>query len=471
MSPKALKLRNSALVWVLALLSAWPNYLWSAQKASSNPKILVSAPSAFHGKQLHSLGRELFGRLAYFSHLPGAQKKFSLAEQASYARSFETRLQSLGPMNPHNSVERDGLLAAARARFHSLQNEALQKSVVNSPIGEEEYAWHLNNNVGINESPAELSHKGMKMAEKIRQEMQALSKDIDSSQDLPGVMADLGKDHPGDDAALFAAYGHAAQRAEDFAVAKGLFKKPEGFYLKIAATPKKERATTPLAAYDAEDGSFNITPAEGNLQQMEFHNIHQLPAIAVHEGFPGHALQFSNFKNEPDTYGRMIISENGYLRSLNLEGYAFYTEALMSRHGFFSPKEDLMRLKMKLLRAYRLVVDPAIHSGFMSLEEAARLLTEKAFLPAPAAAAEVHRYVLKPTQATTYMIGSLQIEELKEAYKNILGPLFNEADFHQSFFSFGLFPPRIIAEAMLAQAREARNAITSLSFQASPGHP
>ncbi|MEK7388778.1 MAG: DUF885 family protein [Elusimicrobiota bacterium] len=150
---------------------------------------------------------------------------------------------------------------------------------------------------------------------------------------------------------------------------------------------------------------------------------------------------------------RRLLDHAGYAASLNIEGYAHYAEQLMRARGFDTKKEELTQLGAQLWRAWRISLDAALHTGAVTLEEAARILTEKAFLPEAISKDEPYRYAKMPTQALTSLLGRLQIEELKAAYQRKTGSGYNEAEFHKEFLSYGPALPRHIGPAMLEAAR------------------
>lgn len=187
-------------------------------------------------------------------------------------------------------------------------------------------------------------------------------------------------------------------------------------------------------------------------------NFARIPTTVVHEAFPGHDLQFWSFQNSPGiSHVRYLTERAGYSYSLNVEGYAHYAEELMRSRGFFSPKEELAQLGAQLWRAWRIVLDVALHTGQMSPEQVAQTLTEKAFIPASNAVIEAYRYTKMPTQAITYLLGRLQIEAIKSEYQMALGAAYDEAEFHRIFLGFGPVLPAQIRPVLMEIARQSLN--------------
>jgi len=366
----------------------------------------------------------------------------------------------------------DRLHAAAQAagKAHQdhvsfLSSELLPASNGKPAIGAEEYAWRLKNELGVAASPAELHKRGLALAAKITARMEELAKTIDPSKDLAGVMADLKKDHPADDTALFAEYNRQAERARDFVTTQGLFELPPDYRIAVIPTPEGMRSSLATAAYfpappleKGRKGIFLVTPSDGDPKMLAVHNFSKIPTTVVHEAFPGHDMQFYSFQRSPAISPvRYLLDQAGYASSMNLEGYAHYAEELMRLRGFFTPKEELTQLGAQLWRALRIALDTALHMEWMSVSDVALALEQKAFLAKRNAEVEAYRYTRMPTQAITYMLGRLEIERLKDEYKTVMGDAYSEAKFHELFLSFGPVPPAQMREAFLEMALRGKN--------------
>ena len=351
----------------------------------------------------------------------------------------------------------------AHAEF--LKKEILPSARESYALGEREYAWRLKNELGVAQSPKMLTQDAQKLADSIKARMEKISREIAPDKDLAAVIDELHQDHPADDVALFVAYREAAKKAREFVAQRNLFRTPNNYELKVAPTPKTQRAEITTAAYipapaldQSQKGVFLVTPSGGDAKMLAKHPFAGIPAVVVHEGFPGHDLQFFNFQNSAISPVRYL--EAGHSRSMNVEGYALYAENLMIQNGFYKdPRQELIALQMQLWRAYRIVVDVGLHTETMSFADAVATLTQKAFLPEVQAKGEAFRYSKVPTQAVTYMLGRLQIDEIKDEYKKIMGDDFGEADFHQHFLAFGPVPPAQIRPVILDQARKERAAL------------
>jgi uncharacterized protein (DUF885 family) len=100
-----------------------------------------------------------------------------------------------------------------------------------------------------------------------------------------------------------------------------------------------------------------------------------------------------------------------------VEGWALYAEAMMRRQGFFATAEqELRHVDARIFRAARIVVDTALHSGEMTFDEAVSHMMQHTSLSPAVARAEVGRYCAWPTQASSYLVGALELESFSERW-------------------------------------------------------
>ncbi|NIM48501.1 MAG: DUF885 family protein, partial [Gemmatimonadales bacterium] len=126
----------------------------------------------------------------------------------------------------------------------------------------------------------------------------------------------------------------------------------------------------------------------------------------------------------------------------------------MRRAGLYvTADQQLGQLQMRLWRTARVIIDPSLHIGRMSYEDAVSFFVEEVGLTRSAAEAEVNRYTTWPTQAPSYIIGWLEIEKLKAELQAELGDGFDEKTFHETLLSQGSLPlalmRRVVREEMV----------------------
>ncbi len=221
-------------------------------------------------------------------------------------------------------------------------------------------------------------------------------------------------------------------------------------------TPEKDRAITPYAAYLApapfekeQKGQFWVTPVDKKLskdkkiRQLKEHALWHLPVTVLHESYPGHHLQLC-WANKLDSHVRKHYHNTPYC-----EGWALYCERLMDEVDYLNdPRYKLCRLKDKLWRAARIILDVSLQTGEMSMEEAVKFFVEKVHLAENCALAEVRRYTLSPTYPLSYMLGKLEILKLREEMKKTLGKKFSLAKFHKELLERGTIPLKLAKREM-----------------------
>ena len=168
--------------------------------------------------------------------------------------------------------------------------------------------------------------------------------------------------------------------------------------------------------------------------------------LTVHEGRPGHELQFASVVEKGVSLARALFAAN----SVNVEGWALYAEAEMKPYEPLAGQ--LVALQHRLLRAARAFLDPDLQAGRVTPEDAARLLREEVVLSEPMALQEVERYTFRaPGQATSYFYGYLRWMQMKAETEMALGPKFDRRRYHDFILAQGLLPPALIGRALREQ--------------------
>ncbi len=259
---------------------------------------------------------------------------------------------------------------------------------------------------------------------------------------------------------LLDGYRHEVDRARELTIAHRLASVPDA-ELDVVATPEPFRALVPYASYVAspafgrsDRGLFWVTPADDGLSasdaagRLAGHCRAAMTLTTVHEAYPGHHLQRSAANCLPGTLARIADSP------MLIEGWAFYCEELAWEAGYYDERTRLHQLSDQLWRAARVIIDAELHTGRMSLAEAARALVDWAGLEDAAARAEVRRYAMKPTRQMAYALGRREIVQLRSQVRAAQGPGFSPGAFHDDLLSFGAIPVPLIAQALLSPARQ-----------------
>ena len=103
---------------------------------------------------------------------------------------------------------------------------------------------------------------------------------------------------------------------------------------------------------------------------------------------------------------------------------------------------------MRLWRTARVIIDPSLHTGAMSYEQAVRFFVDEVGLERSAAEAEVNRFTTWPTQAPSYIIGWLELEKLEAELRTELGDRFDHKVWVERVLSAGSLPLALLRRAV-----------------------
>jgi uncharacterized protein (DUF885 family) len=103
-----------------------------------------------------------------------------------------------------------------------------------------------------------------------------------------------------------------------------------------------------------------------------------------------------------------------------------------------------------LRMAARAVVDCALHTGSMTLDEATDFYARETAMSPAAAKSEAVKNSMFPGAAMMYLIGTDAIWDLRRAVAEKEGSDFSLQVFHDRFMSYGAIPVALIGEAMMA---------------------
>lgn len=180
-----------------------------------------------------------------------------------------------------------------------------------------------------------------------------------------------------------------------------------------------------------------------NTYDLPSRPLYNMPALTLHEAYPGHALQLqlaAEHDNLPAFRRHSYISAFG-------EGWGLYSEYLGNEMGVYStPYQRFGYLTYQMWRACRLVVDTGIHHLGWSRQQAIDYLTENTALSTREIANEVDRYISWPGQALSYELGYLKIRELRKKAEDALGTKFDIRHFHDTVLSVGSVPLPVLTQ-------------------------
>ncbi len=167
-------------------------------------------------------------------------------------------------------------------------------------------------------------------------------------------------------------------------------------------------------------------------------------ALAAHEGLPGHALQVSRLLDPDVSLARGPLGFN----SAALEGWAVYAESEISPELPLAAR--FLTLHRDLRGAAGAFLDPGLHHGRLTLEQASCFLQTRVGLTETAARRTLWRTtVWSPGQATSYFYGHSRLAALRTAVECRLGAAFDRRRYHDLLLSQGLLPLTLLRRSVL----------------------
>jgi uncharacterized protein (DUF885 family) len=228
----------------------------------------------------------------------------------------------------------------------------------------------------------------------------------------------------------------------------------------VLETPKFLQPVSPGASMDAPQlfsgdttGFYFITPpvsladAAKSLDPNEDFDRDRILETAAHEAMPGHFLQLSIARRNPDFVRKIQAS------SVFAEGWAYYGEEMFWQLGLYANQDLDARYdaaQWERVRGARAIVDPELASGDWSYDRAVTFFAAQTGFPEDEAKAAVAGIALGPGYVISYTVGRLQLETLLGDYTAKMGARGSLLDFHDRLMCYGTTPFAVVAPELLA---------------------
>ncbi|WP_084104421.1 DUF885 family protein [Demequina sp. NBRC 110056] len=343
-----------------------------------------------------------------------------------------------------SEVVRPGL-AAFEESLRALAERGMpdeRPGLVHLPGGAEVYRDKIFSHLLLDRTGEEIHQLGLDQVAALEEEYREIAGPVLGTTDVSEIYARLRDDRSMryTDAATLVADAEAALRKAEAAA-------PEWFAV-MPQTPCLVEATPygAMAYYSAPD------PDTGKVGTFYFNTSHpdawstyELEAIVFHEGIPGHHQHLAlNAENQAIHKVQRELHSTSYA-----EGWGLYTERLADEMGLYG--SDLSRIGMlsaDSLRACRLVVDTGIHALGWSREQAIQYMVDHTPMDRGHIEQEVDRYIGLPGQALAYMVGRLEIMDMRREAQERDG--FDIREFHDRFLRYGSVPLATARRQVLA---------------------
>lgn len=302
-----------------------------------------------------------------------------------------------------------------------------------------------------------------------QQELQARAGAIDPGKSPAELLAGLSDLHPSVDE-YYGAYRRVWEEAKAEAIAADLVSWPD-YPIEYVPFPESDREAAPGLYYlyyrcpapygRAETHKYRVTPIEPSmpvetqerLLRATNDSVIKLNHVVHHGGLGHHVQNWHAFRAE-SRIGRVAGVDGAsrigmFCAGTLVEGWACYAVELMDEIGYLTPLESLSEAQGRVRMAARAVADVGIHTGAMTIDEAAAFYAREALMSPEAAKSEAVKNSMFPGAALMYLIGADAIRDLRGAVQAREGSAFSLRAFHDRFLSYGAIPVSLIAEAML----------------------
>jgi uncharacterized protein (DUF885 family) len=347
--------------------------------------------------------------------------------------------------------------ATAFESFLTFLDDLETKAEGDWAIGDARYSALLEEKELLGYGAAAMRDRGQAAYDALSEEMSALAAKIEprGGGDWQALVKQLNQDHPPSPEAMRDEYETWTEKARTFLHETGIVTMPRDEVCRVQPSPPFQRPVLAVASYSAppmfkhsSTGTFFVPfPPDGATvddiqKRLETNSRHSIPAVAVHEAYPGHHWHLVMVQQRARVIRKVLGT------SYFTEGWALYAEKVMRANGFFTdPRHELCQLDARIFRAARIIVDTSLHLGDMSFEEAVTFMSTKASLSEPTARAEVGRYCSWPTQAASYLTGALEIDRIRDRY--FAADLGSLRAFNDTIASSGMLPIALAERAVM----------------------
>jgi uncharacterized protein (DUF885 family) len=303
--------------------------------------------------------------------------------------------------------------------------------------------------------PAKEIHAvGLTRMEELTREMQAIGERSFQTSNVPALLETVRTDRR----YLFKsreeliAYSQAA-------LARAKAAAPNWFGL----LPTADVVIQPYPAFREKDatGEYNSPAEDGSRPGLFYISAYQAQtksrsgpeSTAFHETIPGHHLQaaiaLERKQNHP--IGRYLYN-SGFA-----EGWALYSERLADEMQLYSSDIDrLGMLSSQAFRAARLVVDTGMHTMGWTRQQAIDYMLAHTTESADSMASEIDRYIVWPGQATSYMLGMIEIRKARDEAQQQMGSRFDLKAFHDRVLEDGAVPLTFLTDKIRRWAADSK---------------
>lgn len=324
--------------------------------------------------------------------------------------------------------------------FTQYLKDDLSKRTSDWRLGKEKYDLKFAHTLIAGKTPEQVLSEAEAALKDVRAEMAKLA----APRSVKEALDKIAEQHATPETYMDQAKQDLAEAAA-FVKDKHLVMLPGRGNLQVIPTPEFMRGIysvagfNPAPALQPQLGAFYwVTPIPANWpkdrveSKLREYNRYGMMQITIHEAMPGHYVQFEIADNvEPK--GRRLL-RNIFGNGPYVEGWALYTQQMMSEQGFMNNSPDLwLTLYKQLLRSIaNAILDIRLQTMGMTDQQALDLMINDTYQEKEEATGKLQRAQLSSCQLPTYFIGWRGWLDIREQYKQHKGSAFQLEDFHNA---------------------------------------
>jgi uncharacterized protein (DUF885 family) len=324
--------------------------------------------------------------------------------------------------------------------FNSYLKDDLSKKTSDWRLGKERYSKKFAYTLIAGKTPEEVLSEAEAALKEAREQMAKLA----APHSIREALDAIAKQHTTPEHFMDEAR-KGLDVATEFVRQKHLVTFPSRSNLQVIPTPEFMRGTygvagfNPAPAFEPQLGAFYwVTPIPSNWHKerieskLREYNRYGLMQITIHEAMPGHYVQFEVADNLEPKSRRAL--RNIYGNVPYVEGWALYTQQMMSEEGFLDNSVELrLTFYKQLLRSIaNAILDIRLQSMGMTDQQALDLMIKDTFQEREEATAKLQRAQLTSCQLPTYFVGLRGWLDTREEYKKSKGSAFVLSEFHDA---------------------------------------
>jgi uncharacterized protein (DUF885 family) len=360
-----------------------------------------------------------------------------------------------GGLRERYEAARAAAIEALR-RIGAYLEEAAARANNDFAIGEASFREMLRTGEMVETPLDRLLALGEAEMQRLTDDLTATAARIAPSAPPQEVMRRLGQDHPSEDR-LIPEVRRMLENLRQFLIEREIVSLPGEIRPIVEETPAFNRwafammDTAGTLEETATESYYYVTPPDPawpparREEWLTKFDYATLKTVSIHEAYPGHFVHFMHVRRAPSMPAKVLTAYSF------IEGWAHYTEEMMLDAGVDpTPQFRLACLAEALVRQARYLAAIHMHAGDMTVDQAARLFEQRAFMEPLTARKEAVRGTFDPGYLN-YTLGKFMVRRLRDDYRAKQGAAFSLREFHDRLIGLGAPPVPLARRALLQQ--------------------